>query len=113
MKKREPLKNYTKSPQVRRGMTPEARENRLISLAYDLVEQRLIDGTATSQETTHFLKLGSTKEKIEKEILEKQKDLITAKTEAYQSQKRVEELYSEAIKAFRSYNGAGQEDENL
>ena len=95
----------------RPAMSPEARENYLISKAYDLVEQRLLDGTATSQETTFFLKLGSTKERIEKEILERQKDLITAKTEALQSQKRVEELYAEAMKAFRNYSGSESDDE--
>jgi hypothetical protein len=92
--------------------TPEARENQMISLAIDLVEKRLINGTASSQETTHFLKLGSTKERLEKEILEKQKDLITAKTEAIQSTKRIEELYTNALNAMRSYSGnRGSEDE--
>lgn len=87
--------------------TPEARENQLIHLAIDLVEQRLIDGTASSQETTHFLKLASTKARIEKEILEKQKELITAKTEMFQSQKRVEEMYAEALNAMKVYSGRG------
>lgn len=85
--------------------TPEGRENQLIALAYDLVEQRLIEGTATSQETTHFLKMGSQKEKLEKEIMEKQKKLLDAKTEALESSKRVEELYTKAIDALRLYNG--------
>lgn len=96
---------------VRPGLTPEARENQLISLAIDLVEQRLIDGTASSQETTHFLKLASTKSRIEKEILEKQKDLISAKTEALQSSKRIEELYTDAIAAMKRYGGHGSSDD--
>jgi hypothetical protein len=85
----------------------------LVALAMDLVEKRLIEGTASSQETTHFLKIGSTKERLEKEILEKNKDLITAKTEAMKSAKRVEELYSDAMKAFSVYSGnkRGNEDE--
>lgn len=93
--------------------TPEGRENQLISLAMDLVEKRLLAGTASSQETTHFLKLGSTKERLEKDILEKQKDLITAKTESIQSAKRVEELYVNALNAMRRYSGdrRGDEDE--
>lgn len=95
----------------RPALTPEARENQMISLAMDLVEQRLRDGSASSQETTHFLKLASSKERIEKEILERQKELITAKTEALQSQKRVEELYAEALKAMKTYSGAQEEDE--
>ena len=109
MKKREPPKNNGKVPRNRPARSPEARENQLILLAYDLVEQRLRDGTATSQETTHFLKLGYTKERIEREILERQKDLITAKTETLKSQKRVEDLYANAIAAFRSYSGQPEE----
>lgn len=83
--------------------TPEARENQLIALAIDLAEQQLIDGTASAQVITHYLKLGSTKERLEKEIMEKQKELMQAKTEAIQSAKRVEELYANAINAFQTY----------
>lgn len=83
----------------------EAREQQLVSAAMDLVEKRLLDGSATSQETVHFLKIGSTKEKIEKSILEKQKILIEAKTEALQSAKRVEELYENAMLALKTYSG--------
>lgn len=92
---------------MRPAIDPELREMQMISLAVDLAEQQLMDGTASSQVITHYLKLGSTKERIEKEILEKQKELITAKTEALKSQKRVEELYAEALKAMRVYNGQG------
>lgn len=65
---------------MRPALTPEARENQMISLAVDLAEKQLMEGTASSQVITHYLKLGSTKERIEKEILEKQKELIDAKT---------------------------------
>lgn len=112
MTRREPKTKLPSNRKRRPATTPEARENQLISLAYDLVEQRLIDGTATSQETTHFLKLGSTKERIERDILERQKELITAKTEALKSAKRVEELYDAAIKAMRSYAGQAQEEDD-
>ena len=90
--------------------TPEARENQLISLAVDLAEKQLAKGTASSQVITHYLKMGSTKERIEKEILEKQKELIQAKTDAIQSTKKVEELYANALSAMRTYSG--QEDMN-
>lgn len=93
------------------GTTPEARENQLISLAVDLAEKQLEEGTASSQVITHYLKLGSTREKIEKDILEKQRDLIQAKTEAIQSAKRVEELYKNALDAMRSYSGKGDGDD--
>lgn len=105
----------TKSPKtskkMRPALTPEARENQMISLAVDLAEQQLREGTASSQVITHYLKLGTTKEKIEKEILEKQKELISAKTENLRSAKRIEELYTEAISAMRKYSGHGDDDE--
>ena len=97
-----------KSPPV---MTPEARENQLISLAIDLAEQQLRNGTASSQVITHYLKLGSSKEKLEKEILEEQKKLVVAKTSAIESQERIDELYAGAIAAMRSYNGQSEEQE--
>lgn len=109
MAKAKPLD--TPKEKMRPALTPEARENQLISLAVDLAEQQLREGTASSQVITHYLKLGSTKERIEKEILEKQKELISAKTESLQSAKRVEELYAEAIKAMRRYSGHGDDDE--
>ena len=90
---------------IRPALSPEARENQLISLAVDLVEQRLLDGTASSQETTHFLKLGSMKNQLEMEKLREENKLLQAKTESIQSAKRVEELYAEAINAMRRYSG--------
>ena len=95
----------------RPATTPEARENQLISMAIDLVEQRLIDGTASSQETTHFLKLASSKARIEKEKLELENELIKAKTESIQSSKRIEELYIDAINAMKRYSGHGDSDD--
>lgn len=83
----------------------EERENQLISLAIDRAEQQLRDGTASSQVITHYLKLGSTKERLEKELLQEEMKLKQAKTEALQSAKRVEELYSKALDAFKTYNG--------
>ena len=96
---------------MRPALTPEARENQLVSLAVDLAEQQLRDGTASSQVITHYVKLGSTREKLERERLEEENKLLRAKTENLQSMKRVEELYSEALKAMRNYNGQGDPDE--
>ena len=103
--------NSNKTRKIRPALTPEARENQLISLATDLVEKRLIEGTASSQETTHFLKLATTKARLEKEILEKQKELISAKTESMKSAKRIEELYEDAISAMKRYSGQSDTDE--
>lgn len=94
----------------RPALSPEARENQLISLAVDLAEKQLMEGTASSQVITHYLKLGSTKERIEKEILEKQKELIEAKTQNLQSAKRIEDLYTNALNAMRSYSGQNNEE---
>ena len=96
---------------IRPALTPEARENQLIALAVDLVEQRLLDGTASSQETTHFLKLGSTRNRLEMEKLKEENRLLKAKTESIQSQKKSEELFLEAINAFRSYSGKEDSDD--
>ncbi|MCI6805699.1 MAG: hypothetical protein MR912_08940, partial [Prevotella sp.] len=90
---------------------PESRENQMIALAVDLAEKQLLEGTASSQVITHFLKLGSTKERLEKEKLEEENKLLRARTEALQSAKRVEELYSDAIAAMRKYSGNGDSNE--
>ena len=96
---------------MRPALTPEARENQLISLAVDLAERQLLEGTASSQVITHYLKLGSTKERLEKEKLIEENKLLRAKTENLQSMKRVEELYTEALNAMRNYAGQGEADE--
>lgn len=96
---------------IRPALTPEARENQLISLAVDLAEKQLQEGTASSQVITHYLKLGSGRERLEREKLEEENKLLKARTEQLQSMKRVEELYEEAIKAMRNYGGQGDADE--
>lgn len=85
--------------------TPEAVENNLISLAMKTAEDRLKDGTASSQIVTELMKRGSTKERLKEEMIEEKKKLVAAKVEAMESAKRVEELYEEAMDAFKSYSG--------
>lgn len=97
-------------PKIRPALTPESREGQLIALATDLVEQRLRDGTATSQEVVHFLKLGSMREKLERERLANENILLKAKTEALESQAKIEELYANAIQAMQRYSGNGGGD---
>jgi hypothetical protein len=97
----------TSTKKRRPALSPEARENQMIALAVDLAEKQLIEGTASSQVITHFLKLASTKERIEKEILEKQKELIEAKTQAIHSSQMRDETYKEVLEAMRSYQGMG------
>ena len=94
----------------RPAMTPEARENQMIAYAVNLAEQQLLDGTASSQVITHYLKLGTQKERLEREKLEQENKLLKAKTENLESQKVVEELYKNAIKAMRMYSGNGEEE---
>lgn len=85
--------------------TPEGRENQLVSDAIDLAESQIRNGVASSQVITHFLKLGSTRERLEQQRLEHENELTRVKIEAIESQKRVEELYMEALSAMRSYAG--------
>jgi hypothetical protein len=96
-----------KSKTTRRPMatTPEAQENRLISKAVDLAERQLEDGSASAQVITHYLKLGSSRERLEQELIQQNVALQQAKRENMASAARVEELYTEAITAMRKYNG--------
>lgn len=111
MKKAKNSSSSESSRKVRPALSPEAEENQIISMAMNLAKQQIMDGTASSQVITHFLKLGSTKERIEKEILEKQKNLIEAKTQTLQSAQRIEELYTNALNAMRNYSGQGNAEE--
>lgn len=90
---------------TRPALSPEARENQMINAAVDLAEQQLRDGTASSAVIVHYLKLGSSKEKLERERLEEENKLLRAKTEALQSAKNVEELYAKAIASMQEYKG--------
>lgn len=96
---------------MRPALTPEARENQLCSLAVDLAEKQLREGTASSQVITHYLKLASTRERIEREILESQRDLNLAKRKNLQSQEEMKELYADALRAMREYSGNGGPDD--
>lgn len=96
----------------RPAITAEGRENQLISLAFDLVEKKLTDGTASSQEVVHFLKLGSTRGRLEEKRIEKENLLLAAKVDQIASGKRMEELYEKAISAMRTYSGQDVDEED-
>ena len=100
------MKKSSKATETRRkrSSTVEGRENQLIALAVDLAEKQLREGTASSQVITHYLKLGTTKERLEKEMLEKQIEMVSAKTDALKSAKAIEELYTNAIAAMKEYS---------
>lgn len=87
--------------------TPEDRENQLVSIASDLAEQQILEGSASSQVITHFLKLGSSRERLEQQRLEHENELTKVKIQAIEGQKRIEELYMEALSAMKSYSGEG------
>ncbi len=89
----------------RPATTPDGRENQLISLAVDLAERQLVNGTASSQVLTHFLKLASSRERLEQERLQRENLLLSAKVDQIASSKRIEELYETALNAMRSYAG--------
>ena len=104
-------KSPDEAPQQRPASTPDAREKQLMSLAVDLAEKQLREGTASAQVITHYLKLASSVQRRENEITELKKDLLKAKTESLQSAKRQEELFQNAIDAFRDYSGGGSYEE--
>lgn len=91
----------------RHAISLENREQQMIKLAVNLAEQQLIDGSASSQLITHYLKLATTREKIEQETMLANQKLIKAKVENLESASRIEELYSEAISAMKRYGGNG------
>lgn len=94
------------APQKRRpATTPDGRENQLVALAVDLAEKQIREGTVSSQVLTHYLKLGSSRERLEQERLRRENHLLEAKAEAMASAKRVEELYGKALNAMRTYAG--------
>lgn len=91
--------------------TPEAVENQLVALAVQRAEQQIRDGTVSAQVLTHYLKLASPRERLERERLEKENELLRAKVEALASQARVEELYAEALNAMRTYSGMSEQND--
>lgn len=104
--------SQTKSnKKIRPALTPEAREKQMIALAMDRAEQQLLDGTASSQVITHFLKLGSERERLERERLEEENQLLRAKTKALEDSADMKEMYERAIKAMRDYAGVNDADE--
>lgn len=102
--------NDRRKRKTRPASTPEGRENQMIALAMDIAEERLRNGTASSAEIVHWLRLGSSKERLDQEDKRKEIELKTAKTEALESQKRVEELYMNALSAMRKYSGKTEDE---
>lgn len=97
--------NDPQKPRRPPGTTLEARQNQLVAAAVDLAEQQILNGTASAQVITHYLKLGTTREQLEQEKLARENELLRSKVEAMASAKRVEELYEEALTAMRQYSG--------
>lgn len=94
----------------RAAMSVEARENQMIALAVDLAEKQLMEGTASAQVITHYLKLGSTRNMLEREMMAEQKKLLKAKTEAIESSAEVKTLVEGALRAMREYSGRGDDE---
>lgn len=92
--------------------TPEARENQLVSLAIDLAERQLVEGTASAQVITHYLKLGTTRDRLELEKLQRENELLKAKAEDISAKQHGAELYEQALKAFKYYHGEDVDDQD-
>ena len=93
------------------AFTDEGREKRLVSMAYDLIEKRLKDGTASATETTAIIKLGTEREKLEREKLQAEVNFTKSKQEALAQAGKMEELMTEAINAFKRYSGETYDEE--
>lgn len=96
---------------MRPATTPEGRENQLISLAYDLAVRQLQDGSASSQVITHFLKMASSRNRLEEKKIEQENLLLAAKIEQIASSAKIEELYKAALNAMRTYSGGSSDME--
>lgn len=95
------------SKRLRPALSPEARESRCISLAMDRAEEKLLNGTASSQLITHFLKLATEKERLEREKLVQENELLKAKTSAIKAEKESAVEYAKVLEAMRAYGGNG------
>lgn len=95
----------------RPALTPEARENQMIALAVDLAEKQMIEGTASSQIITHYLKLATVREQLERERLVKENALLEAKKQSITEQKEMKAVYEEALRAMKRYSGHGSDDD--
>lgn len=99
-------------PMMRPALTPEAREKQLESLAIDLAERQMRDGTASAQVITHYLKASSTRDRLEQDLIKKKSELMDAQIRALQDAKKTEELYANALRAMRNYAGEDPRDED-
>lgn len=96
----------------RPATTPEGRETQLIADAYNLAERQLIEGSASAQVITHFLKAGSTRDALERRKIEQENLMMSARIEEIASRQRQEELFVEALRAMRSYTGQEPRDDD-
>jgi hypothetical protein len=97
----------------RSARSPEAAERQCIMSAYELAQHQLDEGTASPSVITHYLKLASGRERLEREKLERENEVLRAKAEAYESNKKTEELYEQAIQAMKTYSGYDTVDEDV
>lgn len=111
MPKVKTVSSSTPSKEIRRPINPENAEAQCVALAMDLARKRLIEGTASAQEVTYFLKLGNQEAKLKLEMLEVERELAKAKADKIKSEERSEKMYADAIAAMRDYQGYGDPDE--
>lgn len=112
MKKAKVVSSSDSPEMMRPAFTPEGRENQLVNLAVDLAEKQLREGTASSQVIVHYLKLGTSRANLEKEKLERENELLKAKTDSIQSAQRDEEFYDKVINALKKYGGNEEDEED-
>ena len=104
-------KASSSAKKMRTPLTLEAEENQMIALAMDLTKKRLLEGTASSQEIVHFLKLGSTREKQEQEMMQKKMAVMEAQVKEYEQSDDIKKMMEEALQAFRGYKIDSEEED--
>jgi hypothetical protein len=109
MVRRKPEENLEPLPPP--ATTLEGREDQLIASAMDLVERRMHEGTASAQETVHFLRLGSVRNQLEQDKLRHENEVLLTRVKEMESRRSSEELYSRALAAMRGYQGIEMPDD--
>ena len=113
MPKRRAAEPTTVLPKLRPALTAESREGQLIALAMDRVDDRIRNNQASSQELVHFLRLGTEKEKLEREKLQNENIMLQAKVKALEAQAKNEELFGRVMAAMKRYSGHEDEDDDF
>lgn len=84
------------------------RERENMFLATELAAKQLRDGTAKAQVVTHYLRMSSPREDIERRMMEAKIALLEGQLAACQNDMATQALIIEALESLREYRGSGE-----